>query len=86
MKTLAEVRAEIDALDAALVPLIVRRLRIADDVAAAKRAEGRPIDDPARERAILDAVAARVPDDCAEAVRTIYGAFFEESKRRQRVR
>ncbi|GAA2822997.1 gamma subclass chorismate mutase AroQ [Nonomuraea rubra] len=42
----------------ALVDLIVRRLSLADEVAAAKLADGRPIADPVRERRLLDAVAA----------------------------
>jgi len=83
VKTLAEVRAEIDALDEALLPLLERRLRIADAVAAAKRAEGLPIDDPVREQAILDAVSAKVAPDCAESVRTVFRTLFAESKARQ---
>ncbi|TYB54330.1 gamma subclass chorismate mutase AroQ [Nonomuraea sp. PA05] len=41
-----------------LVDLVVRRLLLADEVAAAKLAGDRPIDDPARERRLLDTVAA----------------------------
>jgi len=83
MKTLTEIRTEIDALDAELAPLLVRRLEIADEVVAAKRAEGRPIDDPAREQAILDALAARAPADSADALRAVYRTIFAESKARQ---
>ena len=40
-----------------LIDLIFRRLELAEDVAADKFASGRPVDDPARERQILDSVA-----------------------------
>ncbi|GAA4915629.1 chorismate mutase [Nonomuraea thailandensis] len=42
---------------AALVELTVRRLLLADEVAAAKLGDGRPITDPVRERRLLGAVA-----------------------------
>lgn len=42
-----------------LTDLFAERLLIADKVSAAKYGTGRPIDDPARERTILDDVATR---------------------------
>ena len=81
---LADVRHEINGIDDELIPLLVRRLRLADDVAAAKRAEGRAIDDPVRETAILESMVARVPADCAEAMTTVYRTIFACSKARQR--
>jgi chorismate mutase len=44
----------------ALVALVVQRLALAEDVAAAKFASGQPVDDPLREREILDSVARRL--------------------------
>lgn len=40
----------------ALTDLVVERLRVSDDVAAAKFGTGSPIDDPAREQQVLDQV------------------------------
>ncbi|KAA9156020.1 chorismate mutase [Amycolatopsis acidicola] len=40
----------------ALTGLVVERLRVSDDVAAAKFGTGSPIDDPAREQQVLDHV------------------------------
>jgi len=39
-----------------LVDLVVQRLRVSDDVAASKYRTGSPIDDPVRERRVLDQV------------------------------
>lgn len=39
-----------------LTDLVVERLRVSDDVAAAKFGTGSPIDDPAREQQVLDQV------------------------------
>jgi chorismate mutase len=44
----------------ALVSLVVQRLALGEDVAIAKFASGRPVDDPVRERRILDSVARRL--------------------------
>ncbi|MEV6640634.1 gamma subclass chorismate mutase AroQ [Amycolatopsis sp. NPDC051371] len=40
----------------ALTGLVIERLRVSDDVAAAKFGTGSPIDDPAREQQVLDHV------------------------------
>lgn len=47
---------------APLIDLVVARLLVTDDVAAAKFGAGAPVDDPAREREVLDQVRARARD------------------------
>ena len=42
-----------------LTELVVERLRVSDDVAAAKFGTGSPIDDPTREQAVLEEVRAQ---------------------------
>jgi chorismate mutase len=69
-----------------LVELTVRRLLLADEVAAAKLADGRPITDPVRERRLLDAVAvlaARAGPAPEDAVR-FFRAQIEAGKMVQR--
>lgn len=83
---LQQIREDIDAVDAQLSKLIEHRLRLADAVAAAKRASGMVVDDPVREREILERVSAQVGPDVANDVRTLYSAMFDVSKHRQRVR
>ncbi|MET9558248.1 gamma subclass chorismate mutase AroQ [Streptomyces sp. NPDC006645] len=70
----------------ALTDLFAERLLVADKVAAAKYGTDRPIDDPARERDILDDVASRAvglgldPD----AVVAVFGDQIEANKVFQR--
>ncbi|GAA0479957.1 chorismate mutase [Streptomyces stramineus] len=54
-----------------LADLSAQRLRTADQVAAAKWGTGGPVDDPARERQVLDAVAARAGELGADPAATV---------------
>ncbi|MFC4913040.1 chorismate mutase [Actinomadura gamaensis] len=59
-----------------LTDLIIQRLRVSDEVAASKFGTGSPIDDPARERQVLDQVRRQAGDlglDPASAT-----AFFQD--------
>jgi chorismate mutase len=69
-----------------LTDLAAQRVRIADQVAAAKYGTPSPIDDPAREQQIYDSVAARAPQlglAPADAVR-FFRAQIEANKLVQR--
>jgi len=55
-------RNEVDEIDAALVELIARRLRIVDAVSAAKAVRAQPVRDPGREREVLDRVESAAID------------------------
>ena len=48
-----ELREEIEAIDRSLIELIARRVDLAREVGRAKRAEGLPTLDPAREAAVV---------------------------------
>ncbi|MBO6046895.1 MAG: chorismate mutase [Erysipelotrichaceae bacterium] len=63
MKTLEECRAEIDAIDAQLMPLIERRLQLAKDVIEYKMANNLSIIQPGREDEVLKRNLDRVTDD-----------------------
>lgn len=84
MCALKDVRKEIDVIDDELVSLFVRRQRILGEVAAAKRASGGPIADPARERAILYRVTTEVPPEFENGARLFFSTLFSISKARQR--
>ena len=86
MKSLAEGRAEIDAIDRELVPLIVCRLEVVCDIAEAKRATGGAVHDPAREKAILDGVAAAAGAEFGDEAKTVFETLFDVAKCRQRAR
>lgn len=53
MKTLEELRAELDAFDTALVSLLDKRLQIVDQIAEWKRGHHHLIEDPEREHKVL---------------------------------
>ena len=86
MKSLAESRAEIDAIDRELVPLIVRRLEAVCDIAEAKRQTGVAVHDPVREKAILDGVAEAAGAEFGDEAKTVFETLFDVAKCRQRAR
>ncbi|AUA15657.1 chorismate mutase [Streptomyces sp. SID8382] len=69
-----------------LVELAAQRVLVADEVAAAKWATDSPIDDPAREREVLDAVARQAEELGADPAATtrIFRDQIEASKVVQR--
>ena len=77
MKSLDEARAEIDEIDRALVPLIVRRLEAVCDIAEAKRATGMAVHDPGREKAILEGVAAAAGAEFGDEAKTVFETLFD---------
>jgi len=77
-----EVRASLDEL----LTLIERRLAVAPLVARAKWNSGAPIDDPARERQILDRVTAQAQQASVDAAlaRAFFQSQFDAGKLIQR--
>jgi chorismate mutase len=81
---LAAARAEIDAIDLALLGQIARRGRAADIIAANKDAEASPLR-PAREAALLRRLLSAAPPDVdAEALIWIWRGLIGANIRRQR--
>ncbi len=83
MGSLDEYRAEIDRIDEEMVRLFVRRMEIACRVAEAKKAEGKPIFDPARERELLSNIASLAGEEYGPDAETLYSIILELSKSRQ---
>jgi len=86
MKDLEECRDEIDRVDDELTRLMEKRLAVSERIAELKRAAGRPVTDPARERAILTRVTGLVPEDHVIGVRQLFTTLFGLSKALQRQR
>lgn len=80
---LENLRREIDAIDEKLVGLLVRRLHVVDEVAAAKRISGKAVLDSGREAAVLDRVSALADEDCASDIRDIFTDLMAVSRARQ---
>lgn len=98
MKSLDEIRAEIDEVDGRIAALYAKRMGLAFEVAEAKGGSGGSVNAPAREREILWRVAekvreladeahARDEDDVrrlARGARLLFTTLFGISKARQR--
>ena len=85
-RSLDDVRAEFDAVDAALVALVAQRMRLASEAGQLKKAAGRPAVDAAREaqtkraRAKLCQVHGVSPD----VVEAVFAALISASRDTQR--
>jgi chorismate mutase/prephenate dehydratase len=77
--TLEEIRAEIDRIDAQLLPLFLRRMDCAAQVAAVKKEKGLPVFNERRERQILDGVAEKAGAYGGEA-RILYSNMMTMSR------
>ena len=86
IKTLDELRREIDAIDTELVALFSARMQVSSDVAAYKRQTGMAVTDSTREAALLARVAALSPADTADYTRTLYSNILALSRAYQHVK
>lgn len=77
--TLEELRREIDRVDGELIPLFCRRMELAKQVAAVKKAAGLPLYHPGREGEILSRAEDRA-GEYGPYLRQVYAALFEASR------
>lgn len=78
---LSEARAEIDAVNVALVPLLERRLDAVCHVMEYKREHNMAVLDSNREAAILEAISEYVQNpEYKEAIKTIFQSIMDVSK------
>ena len=77
---LTEIRKDIDKIDTELVRLFCERMDLSAKVAEYKKANNLPILVPARERAILQSVAAQAGPEMANYTRVLYSMLFELSR------
>lgn len=81
---LMECRRQIDEIDRQIVALYEERMKVAGEVAAYKIKTGKPVYDPEREAAKLDAVAAMVEGDLQkEGIRELYTQIMAISRKYQ---
>ena len=83
MRDLADIRTQIDQIDAQIAALFVQRMQAADDVAEYKRANGLPVLDSAREQEKLERIAAQVPPELQDAARGLFAYLMAASRERQ---
>ena len=83
--TLAELRAEIERVDATIIGAIAERMALSRAVGRVKTAMGQPITDPAREAAVVARASAMarevgLPDD---EIRALYWRLIAFSRKAQ---
>jgi len=78
-----DLRAEIDDIDRDLTALFVRRMEVSGRIAQAKSAQGLPIYDAGRERAVLSKVAELAGTENEDSARALYALLMELSRTRQ---
>lgn len=83
MKELSELRDEIDRIDSQIFELFGERAEVAAGVAEYKRAHGKRVFDPARERQKVADAATRVPADLATYGQVMMELLMEASRARQ---
>lgn len=86
VQALSAVRAEIEAVDAAIVEALARRMALAREVRVVKQRAGQPVLDPAREAEVVTRVGALARDAglCEDDVRGIYWRIMAMARREQR--
>lgn len=84
MKDLSEIRLEIDAVDKEILRLYEERLKLAEDVAEYKIANGKKVYDKEREIAKLDALSSQAEGDFAkQGVRELFEQIMSTSRKKQ---
>ena len=80
---LQDYRRELDGIDDELLQLFCRRMEIAAQIGAYKKANGLPILDPARERQILLKIRDKSPEGMGDYAVALYSLIFELSRASQ---
>ncbi len=84
MRELEDIRKDIDAADAQIVPLLEERMRASEDVAAYKKAHGMPIFRPEREKQVIARAVDRLGDKrFAGSIEDIMTSVMDVGKLRQ---
>lgn len=80
---LNEARLELDALDAEIASLFVRRMRVIDQIRDIKKNSGAPVNQPGREKQVTDRLLSLTKGEYPEELLALYQSIFEISKARQ---
>lgn len=77
---LSALRAQMDGVNAQMLDLFERRMGLAAQIAEAKRASGKAVNDPARERAILAEVRAKAGAGMDSYATVLFSLLMEMSR------
>ena len=80
---LKDYRVKIDEIDDQLVKLFQQRMEVSAEIAAYKKENNLPILDAGRERAKLNDVCSKVPQEMRNYTSVLYSSLFELSRSHQ---
>lgn len=80
MKTIDELRSEIDEIDDGLVSLFLQRLAVVKEVGEAKKTLSLSVEDKDRENAVIERLAINKTDEEKKKITELYNKIFDISK------
>ncbi len=80
MKTIDELRSEIDEIDNGLVSLFLQRLAVVKEVGEAKKTLSLSVEDKDRENAVIERLTVNKTDEEKKKITELYNKIFDISK------
>lgn len=80
MKTIDELRSEIDEIDDGLVSLFLQRLAVVKEVGEAKKTLSLSVEDKDREDAVIERLTLNKTDEEKKKITELYNKIFDISK------
>lgn len=80
MKTIDELRSEIDEIDDGLVSLFLQRLAVVKEVGEAKKTLSLSVEDKDRENAVIERLTVNKTDEEKKRITELYNKIFDISK------
>ncbi len=80
MKTIDELRSEIDEIDDGLVSLFLQRLAVVKEVGEAKKSLSLSVEDKDRENAVIERLTVNKTDEEKKKITELYNKIFDISK------
>lgn len=80
MKTIDELRSEIDEIDDGLVSLFLPRLAVVKEIGKAKKTHSLSVEDKDRENAVIERLAINKTDEEKKKITELYNKIFDISK------
>ncbi len=80
MKTIDELRSEIDEIDDGLVSLFLQRLAVVKEIGKAKKTHSLSVEDKDRENAIIERLAINKTDEEKKKITELYNKIFDIRK------
>lgn len=80
MKTIDELRSEIDEIDEGLVSLFLQRLAVVKEVGEAKKTLSLSVEDKDRENAVIERLTVNKTDEEKKKITELYNKIFDISK------